>query len=183
VTANRIVIQTQTPINPGNSGGPLLSDDGKIIGVNSFVKSGAEGLNFAVAANEIRYLLKNPADGMQALNACNQPTTIFEGRNQKNTGLLRQISLQCDDKVDVSVVMPDNKKDPFLALIYWKRRGKLDGIVFDYRRSGKWDTSVWDPQLDGTFSLKGIHPDGRLLPSSFVPRCGTGKPLPDLKCG
>ena len=30
------VIQTQTPINPGNSGGPLLSDDGKIVGVNSF---------------------------------------------------------------------------------------------------------------------------------------------------
>jgi S1-C subfamily serine protease len=32
------VIQTQTPINPGNSGGPLLSDEGKIVGVNSFRK-------------------------------------------------------------------------------------------------------------------------------------------------
>jgi S1-C subfamily serine protease len=30
------VIQTQTPINPGNSGGPVLSDDGKLIGVNTF---------------------------------------------------------------------------------------------------------------------------------------------------
>jgi S1-C subfamily serine protease len=59
------VVQTQTPINPGNSGGPLLSDDGKIVGVNSFIKKGVEGLNFAVAANEIRYLLKNPANGME----------------------------------------------------------------------------------------------------------------------
>jgi S1-C subfamily serine protease len=30
------VIQTQTPINPGNSGGPLLSETGKIVGINSF---------------------------------------------------------------------------------------------------------------------------------------------------
>jgi S1-C subfamily serine protease len=41
------VIQTQTPINPGNSGGPLLSADGKIVGVNSFKATEAEGLNFA----------------------------------------------------------------------------------------------------------------------------------------
>ena len=40
------VIQTQTPINPGNSGGPLLTEDGKIVGVNSFVTPGAENLNF-----------------------------------------------------------------------------------------------------------------------------------------
>lgn len=40
------VIQTQTPINPGNSGGPLLTDDGKIVGVNSFRTRDAEGLNF-----------------------------------------------------------------------------------------------------------------------------------------
>src|SRR5271169_706998 len=37
------VIQTQTPINPGSSGGPLLSDEGKIVGVNSFITTGAEG--------------------------------------------------------------------------------------------------------------------------------------------
>lgn len=30
------VIQTQTPINPGNSGGPLLDDNARLIGINSF---------------------------------------------------------------------------------------------------------------------------------------------------
>jgi S1-C subfamily serine protease len=49
LTHRATVIQTQTPINPGNSGGPLLSDDGKIVGVNSFGDKGAEGLNFAIA--------------------------------------------------------------------------------------------------------------------------------------
>lgn len=47
------VIQTQTPINPGNSGGPLLTDDGKLVGVNSF-KSQGEGLNFAIAVDEVK---------------------------------------------------------------------------------------------------------------------------------
>jgi len=62
-----------------------------------------------------------------------------------------------------------------------KRRGKTEGIVFDHQSSGsKWDTSVWDPQADDTFPLKGLHPDGKLMPSSFVPRCGKRKPLKDL---
>ena len=91
------VIQTQTPINPGNSGGPLLSEDGKIVGVNSFGDKSAQGLNFAVAAKEIIYFLKNQASGLEALNSCDEAKTIFEGRNQKNTGFIRQISLHCDN--------------------------------------------------------------------------------------
>ncbi len=178
------VIQTQTPINPGNSGGPLLSDDGRIVGVNSFKEKEGEGLNFAVAAKDITYFLKNQADGMEALNACNEPKTIFEGRNQNNTASIRRVSTQCDDTADITFVAPDDKTQPFVALVDLKHRGKPEGIVFDLKRSGsRWDTSVWDSQLDDTFALKGIHPDGKLMPSSFVPRCGTRKPLPDLKCG
>jgi S1-C subfamily serine protease len=50
------VIQTQTPINPGNSGGPLLDDDGRMIGVNSFFASG-QGLNFAVSVDEVKLFM------------------------------------------------------------------------------------------------------------------------------
>ena len=71
------VIQTQTPINPGNSGGPLLSDDGKIVGVNSFIRTDAEGLNFAVAAKEISYFVRNKASGMEALKPCDQAKSYF----------------------------------------------------------------------------------------------------------
>ena len=181
-THRATVIQTQTPLNPGNSGGPLVSDEGKIVGVNSFIFKDAEGLNFAVSAKEIRYLLDNPANGVATLNPCKQAKTIFEGRNQKNTAFIRAISLQCDDTADVTIVAPDNRQEPFFALIDLKRRGKTEGIVFDLRRSNKWDTSIWDPQLDETFPLKGIHPDGELMPKSFVSRCGDRKPLKDLKC-
>ena len=52
------VIQTQTPINPGSSGGPLLDDNGRIIGVNSFYSTKGQGLNYAVAVDVVKAFLK-----------------------------------------------------------------------------------------------------------------------------
>jgi S1-C subfamily serine protease len=177
------VIQTQTPISPGNSGGPLLTEDGKIVGVNSFATPGAESLNFAIAAKEIRAFLANPNNGIRAETACAKAQIIFEGRNDENTAFIRTISLRCDDKVDVKVVVPDNKRDPILAFVYSKRQNNFDGVVFDPKRSGKWTTSFWDINFDGTFPLKGLHSDGKFMPTSYVQRCGEGKkPIKDFKC-
>lgn len=51
------VIQTQTPINPGNSGGPLFDNDGKLIGINTFMSTGVQGIYWAVAVSEIQKFL------------------------------------------------------------------------------------------------------------------------------
>ena len=59
-------IQTDAAINPGNSGGPLIDFEGRVLGMNTAIKSetgGSVGLGYAIPANLINSVASDLANG------------------------------------------------------------------------------------------------------------------------
>ncbi len=78
----RNLIQTDAPINPGNSGGPLLNLDGKMIGINVAVRIGAQGIAFAIPANDAleiaSKLMEQHTTNVGGLHHGMECVTVFE---------------------------------------------------------------------------------------------------------
>jgi len=94
------LVQTDAAINPGNSGGPLLNAGGEVIGINTAGSARAQGISFAVAANQAR-----PAvDSVVATGQVIRPFLGVQILGEVTPSIARQNSLAADRGVAVQVV-------------------------------------------------------------------------------
>ena len=138
------IIQTQTPLNPGNSGGPLLTDSGKIIGVNSFIKKGADGLNFAVHLDAIQTFLDKKRPATRSKKPGNKCKVVY-GKprpGKKNKTVVVPMDTNCNGKVDALAVDTNGDSKPDYLLLDKDEDGKVDVRVQDHP-SGKGEVHVY----------------------------------------
>jgi serine protease Do len=56
------VLQTDAAINPGNSGGPLINLSGEVVGINTAIARGAEGIGYAISMDRARPIIQQLID-------------------------------------------------------------------------------------------------------------------------
>ncbi len=84
-------IQTDAPINPGNSGGPLFNLQGQVVGVNTAIVAGGQGIGFAIPINMAQNVVGQIKDkgrvvrGWLGVLIQNITPEIAEGMNIKQT--------------------------------------------------------------------------------------------------
>jgi serine protease Do len=96
-------IQTDASINPGNSGGPLINMRGEVVGINTAIIAGGQGIGFAIPINMGKEILSQLKDTGRVtrgwLGVMIQPVT---------PELAKQFGLEKADGALVSQVMDDS---------------------------------------------------------------------------
>jgi len=164
------VIQTQTPINPGNSGGPLIDDDLRVIGINSF-KGPGEGMNYAVSAEDVTAFLARKDDRLTTVAdrrpAC-EAKTLDEAPTSKPKGVSYAVDDDCDGKGDYVVLEPDDKREAMTFLYDDDGDGRYDTAIVDADRDGNPDAALYDTDGDGKPDLRGDYRNGESEPYRYV---------------
>lgn len=148
------VIQTQIPINPGNSGGPLFNSKGELIGLNSFLSTGSQGLCFAIRSDELNSFIEEVESGkhdknLKSLLKQSLDTTVVWVPYDQNS----------DDVIDAIGTDRNNDGICDLFKIDQNQDGVIDYILLDNNFDGLPEIAVYDTDLDSRFEYWLIDTD------------------------
>ena len=104
-------IQTDAAINPGNSGGPLLNASGQVIGMNTAIIQGAQGLGFAIpiqAAQQVAKELISTGKVEHAYLGIEMATLTPEVKQQINSNANSSLRVAVDRGVAIVSVVPNS---------------------------------------------------------------------------
>ncbi|MGB9788509.1 MAG: S1C family serine protease [Dictyoglomus turgidum] len=100
------LIQTDAAINPGNSGGPLINIKGEVIGINTAIKSDAQGIGFAIPINKAKQI----ADKLIKEGKITYPWLGIRGY-AITSDMLDYIKFPVDKGVVIAEVVPGSPAD------------------------------------------------------------------------
>lgn len=104
-------LQTDAAINPGNSGGPLLNEQGQVIGMNTAIIQGAQGLGFAIPINTVKRVADQLAKGGKidhAYMGVQMLTLTPQVKEQFNSDPNSGLSVNEEEGVLVIKVLPNS---------------------------------------------------------------------------
>jgi len=104
-------IQTDAAINPGNSGGPLLNANGEVIGMNTAIIQGAQGIGFAIPINTAQRIATQLATTGKVEHAylgIQMVTLTPELKQNINNDPNSSLSVDADQGILIVKVMPNS---------------------------------------------------------------------------
>ena len=146
----KMVIQSQTPIMGGNSGGPLLNDNGKVIGVNSYGSDYA-GANYAVSVRDLKLFLKEQFT-LPEMPVKNSEATQASYEWDANVIRVSKGDYDNDGVKDTLYFLDDDNTGIWETVLIEIGSNNELVVIYDYDEDGKWNEKIINtndnPHLD-----------------------------------